>query len=190
MKNNISLKKYLLLISCITVLSLSIFYYLLIDQYQTYTKNYNIVLNNIIEKVYDKYPDITQNEIIDILNSKDLKDNSFLSDYGIDIDTDSLVLKNDLLRKQYFYIEIIFFLIIILVIITIFLIHDYFKNKKINDITKLIDQINHKNYSLDFTDNEENALSVLQNEIYKTTIMLKEQAENEKKDKCDLNYSL
>ena len=152
--------------------------------------NYNLKLDAIITKVHDRYPKISKNEIIDILNSKDSNQNSFSTEYGIDINIDSLVLKNDELFKKYFYLDIFLIFIFLIVLVIIFLLYDHHKNKKIREITDLIDQINHQNYILDFTDNEENSLSILQNELYKTTIMLKEQAENEKRAKDELKRSL
>ena len=190
MKSNTSLKKYLISVFLITIIFLFFFAHLFCIQYQTYMTNYNLKLDAIITKVHDRYPKISKNEIIDILNSKDSNQNSFSTEYGIDINIDSLVLKNDELFKKYFYLDIFLIFIFLIVLVIIFLLYDHHKNKKIREITDLIDQINHQNYILDFTDNEENSLSILQNELYKTTIMLKEQAENEKRAKDELKRSL
>ena len=190
MKSNTSLKKYLISVFLITIIFLFFFAHLFCIQYQTYMTNYNLKLDAIITKVHDRYPKISKNEIIDILNSKDSNQNSFSTEYGIDINIDSLVLKNDELFKKYFYLDIFLIFIFLIVLVIIFLLYDHHKNQKIREITDLIDQINHQNYILDFTDNEENSLSILQNELYKTTIMLKEQAENEKRAKDELKRSL
>ena len=65
------------------------------------------------------------------------------------------------------------------------------RNKKIKDkITDYIEQINQKNYKLDIEENSEGELSILKNEIYKTTVMLNEIADNEMKDKENLKESL
>lgn len=45
-------------------------------------------------------------------------------------------------------------------------------------MTDLIKEINNKNYVLDMKDNVEDDTSILKSELYKTTIMLKESAEN------------
>ncbi|MCI8412465.1 MAG: HAMP domain-containing histidine kinase [Clostridia bacterium] len=58
------------------------------------------------------------------------------------------------------------------------------------EITNYIEQINQGNYSLDIDDNAEDELSILKNEIYKTTIMLKEVAENARKQEVCLKDSL
>ena len=64
------------------------------------------------------------------------------------------------------------------------------KSKNIQDIINCIEKINHKNYELDIDEMSEDELSILKNEIYKTTIMLKESAENSLKDKLELKDSL
>jgi signal transduction histidine kinase len=64
------------------------------------------------------------------------------------------------------------------------------KDKEINSITKYIEEINKKNYQLNIDDISEDELSILKNEIYKVTIMLKEDAENSKKEKIELKESL
>ena len=64
------------------------------------------------------------------------------------------------------------------------------KDKEINKITKFLEQINRRNYKLELDDMSEDELSILKNEIYKTTIMLKEAAENSNKEKLELKESL
>ena len=63
-------------------------------------------------------------------------------------------------------------------------------DKEINKITKCIEQINRRNYKLELDDMSEDELSILKNEVYKTTIMLKESAENSNKEKLELKDSL
>lgn len=53
-----------------------------------------------------------------------------------------------------------------------------------------IDRINRGDYKFDIEDNTEDELSILKNEVYKTTVMLKEVAENSKKDKISLKDSI
>lgn len=64
------------------------------------------------------------------------------------------------------------------------------KDEKLKEITRYIEEINNKNYKLDIEDNTEDELSILKNEVYKTTIMLKETAENSVQDKVNLKDSL
>ena len=61
---------------------------------------------------------------------------------------------------------------------------------EVNKIIKLIEDINHKNYELKLDDLSEDKISILKQEIYKTTVMLREQADNSLKDKISLKESL
>lgn len=72
----------------------------------------------------------------------------------------------------------------------VFLKYNKSKDKKLAEITRYIEEINNKNYKLDIDDNTEDELSILKNEIYKTTVMLKEVAENSRLDKANLKDSL
>ena len=77
-----------------------------------------------------------------------------------------------------------------MVLFFLFLLYHHKKNKELKEITNYIEQINRKNYKLDIDKISEDELSILKQEIYKTTIMLKEQSENSKKDKINLKNSL
>ena len=70
------------------------------------------------------------------------------------------------------------------------MLYDRRKDKEISEITKYIEEINRKNYSLKIDEISEDELSILKNEIYKTTVMLKESASNSLKDKVQLKESL
>jgi signal transduction histidine kinase len=81
-------------------------------------------------------------------------------------------------------------IVYLLVNILIFNIYNYKRNKNIKELTNYLKEINKRNYILNIKDNEEGELSILRNEIYKTSIMLNEQANLNKKDKEALKDSL
>ena len=159
-----------------------------IHQYHTYTVNFNNKINSIIAKIEKEYPDIKESEIIEILNSKE--SSNILPKYGIDIKEDSIVLENDKASKRIIIFNTIFVVLTICIIVSIFIIYDKRKNKTLKDITKYIEKINNRNYTLEMDSNSEDELSILKNEIYKTTIMLKEAADNSNMDKINLKKSL
>ena len=61
--------------------------------------------------------------------------------------------------------------------------HLYKKNKKIKNLSTYMNNILNNNYSLDIRDYEEGDLSNLKNDIYKTTVKLKEQSDLSQKEK-------
>ncbi|MBR1865244.1 MAG: HAMP domain-containing histidine kinase, partial [Lachnospiraceae bacterium] len=76
------------------------------------------------------------------------------------------------------------------VVIGLFLAYNRWKNRELVKITHLIEEINRRNYALDIDNISEEELSILKNEIYKTTLFLKSQAENSLKDKETLKEAL
>lgn len=101
-----------------------------------------------------------------------------------------LIKENKTIFVSYFIILLFIYLIICLVYLTIIINNDKRKEKEINEVIKIIEEINNKNYSFKMKDINEEDLSLLKNEIYKTTIMLNEISEISKKDKKELEESL
>ena len=159
-------------------------------QYRNYTKNVNIVINEIVNNIQEQYPDVDINKIISMLNDENVSNENVLSQYGIDISKDSAILTNDLLYRNNVIMNLSIILIFSAIIIIVFVLYNKRQKNKIKEITNYIEQINNKNYALDIQDNNEDELSVLKNELYKITVMLKEQAENSAKDKINLKNSL
>ena len=161
--------------------SLNIFF---ISYSNNVKRSTNLIINNMVNLVENKYSGVVAIDIIKELNSSELKETS-LSKYGIDIsDFISLKMKNDNLK--YLIILNIIVTCLSLFIIIYNLILKSYKNKKIEELTDLIKEINNKNYVLDMKDNVEDDTSILKSELYKTTIMLKESAENSLKDKLSI----
>ena len=190
MKNKVNLKKYLLLFLILFLAFAFLFFIMNWLQYQRYTKNVNIVINQIVSEVKNKYPNVDINEIIKILNNENEDTNNLLEEYGISIQKDSAIIKNSADYNFFVYIYIAMLLLLFTIFLIIFIIYQKNQNKKIKEITRYIEEINNKNYKLDINENSEDELSILKNELYKITIMLKEQAENSKKDKINLKKSL
>lgn len=182
MKNNL---KYIILF----LISVILFIVLNKYQYNTYKVNFNNKLNVVIEKVIEKNPNITKEEILEIIEHNDIKED-ILKEYGIYTDIDSYILVNDTSYKKFLIIDLILFLILFLVLFLVVFKDKIAYKKNIRKLTKYFNSINLGNYDIDINDNKENELSILKNEIYKTTIMLKEQASNSQKDKYALKESL
>ena len=159
-------------------------------QYRNYTKNVNIVINEIVNNIQEQYPDVDINKIISMLNDENVSNENVLSQYGIDISKDSAILTNDLLYRNNVIMNLSIIFIFAIIIIIVFVLYNKRQKNKIKEITNYIEQINNKNYALDIQDNSEDELSILKNELYKITVMLKEQAENSAKDKINLKNSL
>ena len=190
LENKVHLKKFLLIsiipIIIFLILGNIFFFY----QYHSYTQNYNNKIASLVSLLEKEYPDIDRNELISILNSDDKVSEDIFSRYGIDIQNESIIIENDRLFSGFIIVYNLLFIGLALSIILLYLKHEKVQNKEIKKIVKCIEEINKKNYSINIDENSEDELSILKNELYKITIMLKEDAENSKKDKLKLKDSL
>lgn len=184
MKNK---KKYSKLI-LFTLITFGIIILLNVMLYYQVNKNYNNKIVNIISTIKEKYPEMKDDEILDIIKNN-VKTNTF-NRYSFDLDGIVLIKENKTIFVSYFIILLFLYLIICLVYLTIIINNNKKKYKEINEVIKIIEEINNKNYSFKMKDINEEELSLLKNEIYKTTIMLNEISEISKKDKKELEESL
>ena len=189
MKNKVKLKRYIFISLIISIIFIVLNILINIYEYKIYRNNINNNLESIISLIETKYPLITKNEIMEILNSKNNTTNIF-KEYGIDIDNTSIILENDKYYNTFIIFNTLYIFIIIIVLLIIFLIYIKNKDKDIKDITKYIEEINKGNYELKINSISEDELSILKNEIYKTTIKLKEAYINTNNDKLSIKKSL
>ena len=183
MKNKIEFKKAIV-ISCLTIILISVIFQLvLIYQYKAYTNNLNKKIEMIITNVESQYPGIDTNAIMKIINNETDEKTDIFKEYGINLEKDSIIIKNDKLFIKFSIINLCLIVGLAFIVLIIFIKYNNSKDKKLQEI-------NNKNYKLDIEDNTEDELSILKNEIYKTTVMLKEVAENSVKDKVNLKDSL
>ena len=190
LENKVHLKKFLLISIIPIIVFLIIGNIFFFYQYHSYTQNYNNKIASLVNLLDKEYPDIDRNELISILNSDDKVSEDIFSRYGIDIQNESIIIENDRLFSGFIIVYNILFIGLALSIILLYLKHEKDQNKEIKKIVKCIEEINKKNYSINIDENSEDELSILKNELYKITIMLKEDAENSKKDKLKLKDSL
>lgn len=190
MKNKLRLKQYITSTLIVFICLFVMFLILNIYEYKTYTKNFNNKISAIITLVKDKYPEITDKEIIEIINSNKQSDDSFFLKYGIDIDNKAVLLENDKSYHTFLIINMSFLIITIASLCILYFRYNYKRKNDIKDIIKYIEQINRRNYELEIDSISEDELSILKNEIYKTAVMLKEAALNSNKDKLNLKKSL
>lgn len=183
MKNK-TIKKYILSLIILLIFNVSLIFILNRYEYKMYTKNYNDKINSIISNIKNRYPNIEESDIIEIINNEEDSED-ILSKYGIDSIT-----KNDKVNNKVRIISLIIIITFDSLIILIFYLYDKNKSKKIKEITKMISKINNRQFDIDINDFNEGELSILKNEKSKTTIMLRQVADNSVKDKLNLKDSL
>ena len=186
MSNKIELKKSIIISLVITII-FSIFMAIInIYEYKEYTKNFNKNIASIIDVIQSKYPEISTDEIIGILNSEKIPQNNSLKKYGIDLEKNTVILENNKINNKFIKIEIILLITTSISLLIVFMLYERKQDKEIDKITKYLEAINDKNYTLKIDENSEEELSILKNELYKVTVMLRENASNTLKDKINL----
>ncbi len=174
-------KKAIILIIVIILIYTFSFNMVYLYQENIYKEKYNMFVNNIISVIKEKYPDISNKDIIDILNNK--TNLNYLNEYGIDYDNEFALINMDKENKKIFIINNVILSLFILILSIILIINKKYENKKLEEIIHLIEEINKKNYNLNIKGTDETMISKLKNEMYKTVVMLKNGAENSLKDK-------
>ncbi len=175
-------KKFYILLICVMFFYSLIFNIVFICEINSYKKNENIFINNVLSALYEKYPNLTKNDIQKIFPLENV-DKDYLIEYGINLDNDFTLKNNTKKYQTYLIINNIVVAIAFISILIVIIKDNKMQNMKIKEITSLIEKINKQIYDLTIEDNDESTLSILKNEIYKTTIMLKTNAENSLKDK-------
>lgn len=186
--------KFILSILILLCIAVIINVFVLTNEFNNSIQEYNMVVYELIGIIKEKYPSVSEKDIINILNGKENKEyikggENIAKNYGIDNKESAILKLEDSKNNIIIYSSGI--IIALAFLITLFwLFNNFLQKRKISKITEYIKEINRKNYELKIKENGEDELSNLRNELYKITIMLKEEAENSKKDKKFLAKSL
>lgn len=140
----------------------------------TYKEQIYDYANQVINVVVEKNPELEEEIIKEVFFKKSTNNQDILNKYGFEpknIDSINPKLNN-------LTIPIIIFTVLIMVeiigIILIFIIYNIKQNKKIKELDKYCKELLKGNYLLDLKEQDESNFSILKNDIYDMTIMLKE----------------
>lgn len=158
--------------------------------YRNYCGRVNAAVSGMVSEIEKQYPLVPADTLVHVLNQEGKGGSLKLSDFGIEADTVN-VLKS---MEQGFYDSMACFLPVIFCfgILAEGILFFYFfeENKEIEEITEYIHAIHEKKYDLCLQENEEGVISRLKNELYKITVMLKEQAESSRREKEAMKDSM
>ena len=181
------MKKHFIIVWIVVVIT---FFIISFVDYNSYVRITNNFTNNIISTLVNNYPDVTEEDIIEIINNSDNEASDILASFGIDINSMG-VLKS--INDNFYRNLIINSIVLLLISIVIFLLIFFYDKKEKRELDKIIDylkELNRGNYDLKIDLNSEGILSILKNEIYTTTVMLREMASREYLDKITLKENL
>lgn len=176
-------RKYLVfaaVVLCVMNIVFGVVMYMMGNYYKT-TENKAVL--SLLAVVSEKYPAADFSELVQALNSgedfkADKKDELMekLNKYGIDSSV-YFIEKTKSVHSLAVVAGFGIFLVTDIIFIVIFVFYLRERQKKLFMLEYYMKRISRGDYSLDLSDNSEDELSSLKNELYKLTIMLKEQAE-------------
>lgn len=183
------IKKLIFVIALIIVFAITIT--VCINSYYNnkYKQTINSYISSILNVVVKEYPNINEEDLIEILNGKKYEEEkSLLKKYGIYDEPAIAVLKQK--DKNVIKYNLIILITTSVALIVIFYLYLKYRQNEIDKITKYVEKVSNKKYILDIDENTEDELSSLKNELYKITVMLKEEADNSAKQKEALTTSI
>lgn len=185
-------KKLIISIILITILVEIINAINIFKQNKNYQDKVNLIIANIVGEIEQKYPEIDDQNILKILNEDSLENRgkNVLYKYGIDVNKVQAIKVLESQKKELLINSAISSLVLGSLVVAVIFIYENKQKQKIGNIITYIEEINKENYNLKIEENTENELSNLSNELYKITVMLKEQAEKSVRDKKILQTSL
>ena len=160
------------------------------SRYQTkkLTISINNWVGNVVTHLESKYPNISMEEIISLLNAED-SSNELLKELGINSDNVAILgLKSANYQFLLLGISSILFFSIFVIIGIIY--YQRKKNRTIKEITNFVKAINQNDYSLQIEKNGEGELYILKSELYKIMVKLKEENFHILKEKEALKNSV
>ena len=160
------------------------------SRYQTkkLTISINNWVGNVVTHLESKYPNISMEEIISLLNAED-SSNELLKELGINSDNVAILgLKSANYQFLLLGISSILFFSIFVIIGIIY--YQRKKNKTIKEIINFVKAINQNDYSLQIEKNGEGELYILKSELYKIMVKLKEENFHILKEKEALKNSV
>lgn len=179
----------LLMFQCCFFLITCLFLYIYNQiSYKEFTREVNKWTSSVIAQIEEKYPDIGEEELIQLLNSKE-GESELLKKLGIN-DDNIAILSLEKRKNRTFLVGFCSISLLEIMVILFLVIDHNRKNKAINKMVNHVKELNKKNYILEIAENEESELSILQNELYKITVMLKEESEQSKLEKESLRKSV
>lgn len=184
-----TLIKVLLTNIVIVLLFIIIFVVVIKMQNKVYSKIVNEKINDIINNVMEKYPEVKEEDILKIINNRDDSSENILEKYGYDDELSYIKELRENINKNLINTAVLIGIFGI-ASLSIFMRYVLIQEKELKEINEYIKEVNNKNYSLKIEDNKDGELSRLRNELYKTTVILIEAAENSEEEKEKLSIAI
>lgn len=177
MRKNRQLQKCIIIILALFMAGLLLGNLIALYSFQRMEEEYYIMLAALLGNAKEQYPEIPEEEWVQLLNSGEkYKDGKrLLEKYGIFQNTHTALVQKKLQSRLLFCINLLF-AVVGIGTLTVFL--HYYRNRVRNmeQLAAYIRRVEQGEYLLPVLENSEDELTALKNELYKVTVMLKEAA--------------
>lgn len=156
----------------------------------SYNREVNIYLSGLVNEIEKYYPNVHEEDIVKLLNTKNSSSSDTLKRYGFINDNTSYLKKINQVQEKYIIISISVFFAFNLTWLFMYFCERKKRKQELIYMTDYLKKINKGLYDLEIVNNDEGELSILKNEIYKTTINLKEMYAKEYDERIKIKDNL
>lgn len=189
MRKNRQLSKCIMTILALFMAGLVLGNLIAIYSFQRISEEYHMALAALLGNVKEKYPETTEEEWVKLLNGEEQYEDGkrLLEQYGIFQNSHTMLIQKKLQTRLLFWLNL---LLAAVGMGTLIVFACYYRNRVRNmeQLAAYIRRLEQGDYLLPVWENSEDELTVLKNELYKVTVMLKEAAgisQNQKKALAD-----
>lgn len=188
MKKNKSLKAYILFTILIMLIGILASNLLAVSVLRKMSGEYHTAIASLLGSVKEQYPEVSEEEWINLLNNQEEYEvgKQILERYGIFQDSVGSIKQQKLYRGLLAVLNV--FWIVLCGGMILSTLYSYKRRQReVEYLTAYIRKVARGEYALEMFNNTEDELSILKNELYKVTVILKESAELSKRQKRALS---
>lgn len=156
-------------------------------------REYTALAAGILENVQQAYPQVSEDELIRLLEAPSYTDRGreLLARYGIFTEYGSRTFEGQEKRLLHFQAGMNLFLALILTLGILWIVlYLQKRQRRIAGLQRYLEQLSRGNYSLELEENQDDELGGLRNEIYRITVQLRESAALEQHRRQALSNSV
>lgn len=171
----------LVIIALVTLICLGAFRHIT----QAYHDQANLELSGLVGAVAEKYPEIASADLIRALDDQSTEaqqqaGRKIFQQYGY-VGDDFFASSTHNLIKEFALLGLSFIVLLTIGLMLYFIWRDWRRTRRIKELVGYLQDLSNQIYDLKLEKNSEDELSILTNELYKITVVLKEAAENNRK---------
>ncbi len=176
----------------LSILLFGIIYIVGLEIHAHYKKEFINQEQILISHILENHPELEEEMMEALLNHTEVEDigKTFFETYGIDLESYDNIHSIFTLKEYTIKRIVIVYIFIVLLFASFFLFYIKKQQKELKQVTHYLNHILSGDYSLEIHEYDEGEIHSLKNDIYKITILLREQEAYSKKEKKHLESVL